>query len=144
MDWKLTRIWGILFATVSLICTIRAIVFSVCGSPCSSLHFAGVMAFCRQNSHARFPLRALGSCVSLSLEKFKGARKPANPLPTILQPFANLVPTFRQAFANPLPTFSANPSPSSSSVGPRHPFRNADYWLFGWSIFLDKSARLLI
>ena len=45
-------------------------------------------------------------------------------LPTLRQPLANPLPTLRQPFANPLPTFSANPSPTPSFRGSRHPCRD--------------------
>ena len=49
------------------------------------------------------------------IAKLEGARKPANPLPTLRQPFANPSPTFRQLFQ----PFLQNPSPSLSFRGPQ-------------------------
>ena len=47
----------------------------------------------------------------------EGARKPANPLPTLRQPFTNLSPTLCQPFCQPL-------SKLLFPWAPRHPFRD--------------------
>ena len=52
---------------------------------------------------------------NVGTKKLEGARKPANPSPTLCQPFAHPSPTFRQPFAN----LSAKPSPSPSFHGPQ-------------------------
>ena len=55
---------------------------------------------------------------ALGIPKLEGARKSANPSPTLCQPCANPSPTLRQPFTNPSPNSSANPSPSPSFCGP--------------------------
>ena len=47
----------------------------------------------------------------------EGARKSANPSPTLRQPFANLSPTFHQ----PFPNLFCQPSPTPSLRGPQAP-----------------------
>ena len=95
-------------------------------TPCSCLsylrHFRDFRRF-HERRPARKPKPWSHKPMSLNgrLEncKLEGARKSANPLPTLCQPCANPSPTIRQPFANPLPTFSANPSPTPSFRGPQ-------------------------
>ena len=58
------------------------------------------------------------------IAKIRRCKEPANPLPTLCQPFANLAPILCQPF---LPT----PLQATLSVDPRHAFRNVGWRLFG-------------